>query len=62
MFLKSVELEGYKSFAENTRVTFADGFTAIFGPNGCGKHNFIEAIIWALGISDDDGDSADLFS
>lgn len=59
MFLKSVELEGFKSFAENTRVEFTDGFTAIFGPNRCGKHNFIEAITWALGISDDDGDSAD---
>jgi chromosome segregation protein len=48
MYLKSLEMVGFKSFAE-ARIEFPDGVTAIVGPNGSGKSNVVEAILWVLG-------------
>ena len=49
MFLKSLEIFGFKSFADRTRIDFSDGITALLGPNGCGKSNVVDAIKWVLG-------------
>ncbi|MDR1177400.1 MAG: AAA family ATPase, partial [Spirochaetaceae bacterium] len=49
MFLKSLDIFGFKSFADRTQVAFADGITALLGPNGCGKSNVVDAIKWVLG-------------
>ena len=49
VFLKSLEIFGFKSFADRTRIEFADGITALLGPNGCGKSNVVDAVKWALG-------------
>jgi chromosome segregation protein len=49
VFLKSLEIFGFKSFADRTRVEFADGITALLGPNGCGKSNVVDAIKWVVG-------------
>ena len=49
MYLKAIEMVGFKSFADKTRIELDKGFTAIIGPNGSGKSNIIEAIKWVLG-------------
>lgn len=49
MKLVSIELQGFKSFVEKTKIHFTDGITAIIGPNGSGKSNVIEAIRWVMG-------------
>ncbi|MDR0403205.1 MAG: AAA family ATPase [Treponema sp.] len=49
MFLKRLDIFGFKSFADRTQVEFSDGITALLGPNGCGKSNVVDAVKWVLG-------------
>lgn len=49
MKLKAVEMQGFKSFPDRTKLTFDDGITVIVGPNGSGKSNISDAIKWVFG-------------
>jgi len=49
LFLKSVEIMGFKSFADRTRIEFSGGISALLGPNGCGKSNVVDSVKWVLG-------------
>ena len=49
MFLKNIEIFGFKSFADRAKIEFSPGISALLGPNGCGKSNIVDAIKWVLG-------------
>ncbi|HXC62544.1 MAG TPA: AAA family ATPase, partial [Nitrospiria bacterium] len=49
MRLKKLELLGFKSFCDKTTITFQPGITSIVGPNGGGKSNLVDAILWVTG-------------
>ncbi len=49
MHLSSISIKGFKSFPERTRLEFSPGVSVIVGPNGCGKSNITDAVLWALG-------------
>lgn len=49
MRLKRLELQGFKSFVDRTILTFNDSITGVVGPNGCGKSNIVDAILWVMG-------------
>jgi chromosome segregation protein len=49
VFLKSIQLFGFKSFADRSSIEFRNGISALLGPNGCGKSNVVDAIKWVLG-------------
>ena len=49
MYLKKIEIHGFKSFQQKTEVKFHTGLTGIVGPNGCGKTNIVDALRWSLG-------------
>lgn len=49
MFLKRIDLFGFKSFADRSTIEFTDGIAALIGPNGCGKSNVVDAVKWVLG-------------
>ncbi len=49
MYLKALEIQGFKSFADKTVLTFGEDITAIVGPNGSGKSNISDAILWVMG-------------
>jgi chromosome segregation ATPase len=49
MHLRSISMKGFKSFPERTRLEFSPGVSVVVGPNGCGKSNITDAVLWALG-------------
>jgi len=49
MYLSDIEIVGFKSFAQKTKLKFTSGLSAVVGPNGCGKTNVVDAIRWVLG-------------
>ena len=51
MRIKQLEIDNFKSFANQYTIPFLDGFTVVSGPNGSGKSNIIDSILFALGLS-----------
>ena len=51
MYIKQLEVDNFKSFANEVNIPFLKGFTTISGPNGSGKSNIIDSILFALGLS-----------
>src|SRR6188768_3884514 len=49
MYLRSIEMKGFKSFPERAKLEFSPGVSVIVGPNGSGKSNITDAVLWALG-------------
>lgn len=49
MQLRKLQLSGFKTFADRTEIELADGITAVVGPNGCGKSNVADALLWVMG-------------
>lgn len=49
MIIKKIELQGFKSFPERTKIVFHPGITCVVGPNGTGKSNIVDALLWVLG-------------
>ena len=49
MYLKKLEMQGFKSFADKTTLEFMPGITSVIGPNGSGKSNIVDCIKWILG-------------
>jgi len=49
LYLKALEVNGFKSFAEKVRIDFTKGITSVVGPNGSGKSNILDSILWVLG-------------
>lgn len=49
MIIKKIELQGFKSFPDKTKIQFHPGITAVIGPNGTGKSNIVDALLWVLG-------------
>lgn len=51
MYIKEIEIDNFKSFADKTTIPFLEGFTTVSGPNGSGKSNIIDSVLFALGLS-----------
>ena len=49
MYIKNLNLHGFKSFAIETNIEFNEGVTVVLGPNGIGKSNIVEAFLWVMG-------------
>ena len=49
MRIKKLELIGFKSFKDRTVIHFDNGITGMVGPNGCGKSNIVDALVWVMG-------------
>ena len=56
MYLKRIEIAGFKSFADKTVIDFENSVTAVVGPNGSGKSNITEAIRWLLAYTEQDAE------